>query len=48
VEQFLIDKKTNSCGLVTLFKNVGEKISFKIEIVKGFTKHFGFELYEFP
>jgi len=48
VESILSDKKTNSCGLATLFKNLGENFGFNIEIVKGFTKHFGFELYEFP
>ena len=48
VENILLDKKTNSCGLATLFKNFGEQFGFNIEIVKGFTKHFGFELYKFP
>ena len=48
VESILSDKKTNSCGLATLFKNLGENFGFNIEIVEGFTKHFGFELYEFP
>ena len=47
VENILLDKKNNSCGLATLFQNVGEKFGFNIEIVKGFTKHFGFELYKF-
>ena len=33
---------------LTLFKNVGEKLGFNIEILSGFTKHFGFELHKFP
>ena len=47
-DNILLDKKTNSCGLATLFKNVGEKFGFNIEILNGFTKHFGFELHKFP
>ena len=48
VENILLEKKTNSCGLATLFKNVGEAFGFNIEILKGFTKHIGFELHKFP
>ena len=47
-EKIISLKKTNSFGLATLFKSVGEKLGFKIEIIQGFTKHFGFELEDFP
>ena len=48
IEKILFLKYTNSFGLATIFKTVGEKLGFKIEIIQGFTKHFGFELEEFP
>ena len=47
-EKIISLKKTNSFGLATLFKSVGEKLGFKIEVIQGFTKHFGFELEDFP
>ena len=48
LEIIMSKKSTNSFGLATVFKTVGEKLGFKIEIIQGFTKHFGFELEDFP
>ena len=47
-ETIVSKKATNSFGFASIFKSVGEKLGFKIEIIQGFTKHFGFELEDFP
>lgn len=47
VDNIILKKKTNSFGFATLFKSIGEKIGFNIELVKGFNKHLILELTEF-